>query len=363
MQDILAVIRRDRLIHIIIVGMLIYTYAVSMVFDFNFKISAKSFMGDIVAVEGLTLFALLCAFIFQLWRAGNKSPTLAIIAKVRDILKDPAELIGFLAVNIALIAFISGFSFIKSMIPAINPFAFDQAFTKFDRALHFGVDPWKITHAIFNGPIATAAINFLYNLWFFLFWGVTFFFVLRTKKPKDREQYLVSYFLCWLIIGGLFATLMSSVGPVFYGNLVVGPNPFAPLMDTLNAQNEWLVAQDSPVKVWSLGVADMLWERYAASETGLGSGISAMPSMHVSMAVLMALGVGRISKIWGRIFWGYALIIQIGSVHLAWHYAIDGYFSIIATVLIWHGVGKVVALNQKSLKATESLEVPTAQLS
>ncbi|MDN3683797.1 hypothetical protein QW180_05815 [Vibrio sinaloensis] len=33
--------------------------------------------------------------------------------------------------------------------------------------------------------------------------------------------------------------------------------------------------------------------------------------------------------------WLYVVAIQIGSVHLAWHYAIDGYLSIVLTLILW----------------------------
>jgi hypothetical protein len=36
---------------------------------------------------------------------------------------------------------------------------------------------------------------------------------------------------------------------------------------------------------------------------------------------------------------GFCAVILFGSVHLGWHYAVDGYFSIIATVAIWKIVG------------------------
>ena len=61
--------------------------------------------------------------------------------------------------------------------------------------------------------------------------------------------------------------------------------------------------------------------------------------MHVSIAVLLALGVMRLNRVAGYAFWFYAAIIQIGSVHLGWHYAIDGYFSVIVTLFIWKLVG------------------------
>ncbi|MGH6961165.1 MAG: hypothetical protein ACREE7_11820, partial [Dongiaceae bacterium] len=35
----------------------------------------------------------------------------------------------------------------------------------------------------------------------------------------------------------------------------------------------------------------------------------------------------------------FTVIIQIGSVHLGWHYAIDGYAAAVGSLLIWLAVG------------------------
>jgi hypothetical protein len=66
-----------------------------------------------------------------------------------------------------------------------------------------------------------------------------------------------------------------------------------------------------------------------------GSGISAMPSIHVSAAVLFALLGWRVDRRLGIGFTIFAIVIMIGSVHLAWHYAIDGYLSAALTLVIW----------------------------
>ena len=70
-------------------------------------------------------------------------------------------------------------------------------------------------------------------------------------------------------------------------------------------------------------------------------GISAMPSIHVAMAVVFALLGMRVNCWLGIVLIAYAVIIQIGSVILGWHYAIDGYVSIILTILLWKLVGKI----------------------
>jgi hypothetical protein len=287
----------------------------------------------------IAAFVFFVIFVARLGIQGHPRPLLAIRDRIRAAVRRPEEVLAFVGVVTAIVIFISLFTSLKSMIPLIQPFAYDLLFADLDRALHFGVDPWRITHGLFRGPWATGAVQVFYNLWFFALWGVLLLFAMRLKDGKARLQYLVAHMLCWMVIGGLCAVLMSSAGPVYFGRVVEGPDPFVPLMDLLNSQSERMAAAEWPVNIWALGIQEDLWNAQQANATRLGSGISAMPSMHVSVAVLMALGMSRIHRIMGAVFWGFALMVQVGSVHLAWHYSIDGYLAAVLTVVIWKGTG------------------------
>jgi uncharacterized membrane protein len=82
-----------------------------------------------------------------------------------------------------------------------------------------------------------------------------------------------------------------------------------------------------------------LWQAYQAGASGLGTGISAFPSMHLSMAMLFVLAARRIHRALGWVFTVYMIWLLASSVFLGWHYAIDGIFSIAATGGIWWAVG------------------------
>ena len=66
-----------------------------------------------------------------------------------------------------------------------------------------------------------------------------------------------------------------------------------------------------------------------------------MPSMHVSIIFLIALLGWRKNAVLGAVFTIYTFFIMLGSVHLAWHYAVDGYLSIIVTLVIWVISGRI----------------------
>ncbi|MCH8197830.1 MAG: hypothetical protein IH904_07085, partial [Proteobacteria bacterium] len=49
----------------------------------------------------------------------------------------------------------------------------------------------------------------------------------------------------------------------------------------------------------------------------------------------------------GIVLTAYAVIIFIGSVHLGWHYAIDGYAGIAGTWLIWKFAGQMLRRGER----------------
>ena len=117
-------------------------------------------------------------------------------------------------------------------------------------------------------------------------------------------------------------------------------------MNYLNNANE-------SFPIWTLNSQKMLWEIYENNEINLGGGISALPSLYVATSFLFALVGWRYHRILGVVFGVFAFIIMIGSVHLAWHYAIDGYFSIIFTAMIWDFVGYFLRENPRIIANTK----------
>ena len=64
-----------------------------------------------------------------------------------------------------------------------------------------------------------------------------------------------------------------------------------------------------------------------------------MPSLHVAFAVLVAIIVWRRSFPLGLLLAIYAAIMQVGSVVLGWHYAVDGYAGALCAWGAWVAAG------------------------
>ncbi len=266
---------------------------------------------------------------------GHVRP-LSLHALLRDIRHDDKLRLSRLAYSaipiMSVIAFQSAFTSFKSSITVMYPFHYDALFMEIDRWLHFGRHPWEWLQPLLGYPFATSIVSFAYKLWYGLFYLIFFWMTFSMRDPLLRMRYLLSYLLCWSILGSLVAVLLSSAGPCFYGLVVVGDDPYAPLFDYLNAA-------DAQYQNWSLSAQAYLWENYSQGMLNTASGISAMPSMHVAIAALQALLGWQISRRVGWLLTAYCGIILLGSVHLGWHYAIDGYVSILAVVVIWKAVG------------------------
>jgi TRAP-type C4-dicarboxylate transport system permease small subunit len=86
----------------------------------------------------------------------------------------------------------------------------------------------------------------------------------------------------------------------------------------------------------------MLWNNYVSGGTTIGAGISAMPSMHVAGAMLFALLGWRTHRLLGILLSVNVALILVATVHLAWHYALDGYIAVLGTLAIWWATGAVI---------------------
>jgi hypothetical protein len=228
-------------------------------------------------------------------------------------------------------AFMFIFAQVKALIPVFQPFAWDQAFNHIDRVLHFGRLPWEWLQPVLGYAPITFLLNLNYNLWFLAMWIFLVHFLWVERAGIHRTRALLAFFLIWAICGSLMAVLLSSAGPAFYGRLGISPDPYMPLMAYLTATNE-------VVPVWAIPTQDMLWAGQMG-ESGFLRGISAMPSIHNASALLVVLVAWNRTLFVRSVAVIHALLIFIGSIHLAWHYAVDSYLAWTMALGIWWAAG------------------------
>ncbi|NMW31059.1 hypothetical protein HKD42_03185 [Altererythrobacter sp. RZ02] len=245
-----------------------------------------------------------------------------------------------LAILILLMPF---FSKMKAAIPLFNNYTWDETFIAWDRALFGGYDAWEVLQPVLGFPIITAALAFLYQVWFLLLYPGCLFFAFARIAPTLRRQFFLTYVLSWTVIGGAMATWLASVGPCFAAPILGIP--------TFDAQMAYLNAANEQVPIMTLTVQEMLLDWFSADANGLGSGITAMPSMHVAIAFLFWLAVRQHSRRWGMAFGIFFAITWISSVHLAYHYAVDGLVSVIAVAALWKLSQVIITAWDKVLSA------------
>jgi hypothetical protein len=303
-----------------------------------------------VRVFLLALSGCLCAAIaWLLVRHRPDSPTKFLLEAPQSRALWHALAQG-LPLILAVAFFMPSFSMIKAGLPLFNTYHWDAEFIALDRALHFGTDPWRLLQPVLGHPLVTAALAQLYHTWFLLIYAGTLFFALLVKDAALRCRYFLAYFLTWTIGGMAMAVGFASVGPCFL-EPILGQAHFAEQMAYLEAAN-----RQYPVA--TLEVQHALVEWFRSGDLTLGRGISAMPSMHVALAFLFFLAMRKVSRAAGWFFGAYCAAIMIASVHLGYHYAVDGYVSLALVAGVWWLAGKIAP----RLISPEPQPIPTTEI-
>lgn len=228
----------------------------------------------------------------------------------------------------------AAFGTLKQILPLVNNFDWDDVFADLDRTLFLGVQPWELTHSIFGSAFATVILDRLYTAWApMLIVAVLVFAVSGSRQLRAR--FFLSFALAWILIGVVGAYVFASAGPCY--TQLIGASTaseFTPLMDRLRE------IHTGPYFIQAVEWQDRLWTAHSTRQYGFALGISAMPSMHNAITFLYFLAAREAARPLRVGTTAFAILILVASVHLGWHYAVDGLAAWAMMWAIWWGVGK-----------------------
>jgi len=204
------------------------------------------------------------------------------------------------------------FMWTKPLLNHLVPFWADPLLARIDRAIFF-TDPWRL----FTFLNTDAWAIFYHRGWFALM-ILILLKVLMSPPSTQKTAVLLTYFLLWSVFGPVVHVLLPAGGPVFFAGLGYG-DQFQDLLMTPKTRE----------------VAGYLWGFYTGTGFGPGSGISAMPSLHIATTAWLVIATAIFARNWLIPITLSAILIFVLSVALGWHYAIDGLAGAAGAVVIW----------------------------
>ena len=265
----------------------------------------------------------------RLMAAGEDSPTKKIL-----------EWVDWTLVRRILIAMgIAGlnkivFIWLKPGLNVHVPFTADPLLASIDNALFLGNDPWIFLQWANNG-----ASEFIYHpVWYALMICALILAASAPPSPK-KTAIMLTYFLCWSVVGPVIHCLLPAGGPIFYEALGYGDR-FAANLGTEEANY----------------TRDYLWRGFSDGQFLAASGISAMPSLHVTIATWTVLCVHQFRPKWTpyvAVMCGYIVIL---SVSLGWHYVVDGIVGGSVAALLFYGLRSALDFTGKPVSTGVELD-------
>lgn len=235
-------------------------------------------------------------------------------APARRLVSEFPRCFGFVLGTVLVAVQMGVLTWTKIMLPLADPFWADPLLANADHLI-FRMDAWKIAEALFGW--AAPMVDGAYVTWLPIKF-ITLAVVLSLPESRKKTQAILAYFLI-MACTALGQYLLSSGGPVFYAQLGFG-NRFAAL----------------PIEPWVKVTSSYLWSDYLRAGGDIGGGISAMPSLHVAIALWVALVLRAYAPRLATLGFAYYALILIGSVLLGWHYGTDGIAATAITLVSWH---------------------------
>ena len=323
-------LRRHRLPYVVLFGFVLAVLFLATLRGDSLILYVAEYSTRIIRAVALVVCAMVVlACVTGLVRARHGgSPISIAIASLRGVFLTSMSA-RFLYGCVMFALFMGAFLYCKMMIPLIQPFSWDATFADWDRALLFGIDPWRLLHPAFGTPWMTFLLDVLYSSWVpavFIFWAGL---LASPRVSTDlRSRYWLATMVSWVVIGIVMATAFSSAGPCYFVDVAPTiPSPYTELVAYIKEVDRIHYMSSSTTKAF-------LWDVYTG-KADLPGGISAMPSMHNAQAALFVTAAYSINRRFGHFMLAYAVLIFIASIHLGWHYAVDGIVGVAAALVIW----------------------------
>lgn len=269
----------------------------------------------------------------------------ALRKRAADYCQSEVFLFGLIGAIIMVICSVL-FILQKCFIPYFNPFGFwDPLFVEWERALHGGTLPqqWMIS-LVAQLPWLPKMLDITYGLWFIVLYLTGAYCLYCDRDLQRRLHFLWGYVLTFIVGGSIAALAFSSVGPIFYAEMISasGVDPYAFL-------HSHLAAQDARVGLSFVHDRHWLVDWTTDAEVINLNSLSAMPSMHNATMLFAAIYLKSVNR---TAFWlvaGLTPLVFLASVYCGFHYAIDGYAGYLLVLALWPLAGRAAGWSVKRL--------------
>lgn len=326
--------RRDELVYVLVLSYVLAANGVLIPAGYFYRgLYIQYFLGfvvlDMIAFPGMALVFLCLRSVLACPR--NPAQWLWRCLTPRRL----ARVVAGYGLMVAIVPFMATFTTMKAYIGQ-SGFVADRSLADFDRWLHYGIDPAVFLHGVIDYAGVWRVFAFFYGPgWMLWVNGFVFWMAVGASSAVLRQRFFLGYLFAWAVLGNLVAWLFISAGPAFYAEVTGDTERFGGVIRAV-ATN---------VLPNGSGIRDMqtyLWDLYVARTSGFGMGISAFPSLHLAAVTLCAVTARHLDRLLFVVAVAIVLVIEVGSVLFAWHYAVDGYFSIVAITVFSHVLRKVV---------------------